>query len=389
MRRLPLAALTMVALALPACGASAPTGVPPPRPTDTPLAAPLAAALAAARERAALPAVAGLVVRVGGVEARLVLGLRRADQPASTASPDDRFHLGSNSKAITAALLARLVEHGVLRWETTLAEAFPELAPAMTPAYRGVTLRQLVDHRGGLPPFTTPPELLGAPALARSAAGATPAEARDDRRAFTAWLLARPTAAAPGTFVYSNAGYAVAAAVAERATGADWETLLRERLLRPLGLPDASVALGWPALAGAHPWGHVDAGARWQPHDPRDGRLLAIPAALAPAGDLSMTLDAYARVLQLLLRGLAGQDDLLRAAAVRALTTPDGAYGGGWVAATAHGAPAFAHEGSAGTFHAVTILVPSRGVGAVVIVNAGGERAAAAAREAALRALAP
>lgn len=43
-----------------------------------------------------------------------------------------------------------LVDEGRIAWTTTLAEAFPELATRMRPEYRGVTVRDLLTHHGGL-----------------------------------------------------------------------------------------------------------------------------------------------------------------------------------------------------------------------------------------------
>jgi CubicO group peptidase (beta-lactamase class C family) len=39
---------------------------------------------------------------------------------------EDRFHIGSNTKAMTAFVAARLVAQGKLSWGITIAEAFPE-----------------------------------------------------------------------------------------------------------------------------------------------------------------------------------------------------------------------------------------------------------------------
>ena len=64
---------------------------------------------------------------------------------------NDRFHLGSDTKAMTSLLAAMLVEEGKLRWNTTLAEVFPELAEKMDAGFRNVTLEQLLSHTSGIP----------------------------------------------------------------------------------------------------------------------------------------------------------------------------------------------------------------------------------------------
>lgn len=336
---------------------------------------PLGRALGAARTRASLPAVAGVRVTADDLQPH-AFGIRRADMTARVAD-DDHFHLGSNTKAVTATLLAVLVEAGVISWDRTLAESFPDLAQTMAPAWRAVTLRQLLTHRAGVAPYTSAEEILGLPSDLRAGPPSL------QRTAFARWLLQRPPAGQPGRFAYSNAGYALAAAIAEQATGLPWESLLQERLFTPLGIPAEAVRIGWPGLGGVGPWGHVFEDRRWWPHAPTDGRILAIPPALAPAGDLSLTMAAYGRFLQLHLRGLAGRDDVLRAATVRALHEPSDDYAFGWAIQREGSTAIHFHEGSAGTFHAVTLLAPHRGIAVATVANAGDERAADAIREAA------
>src|SRR4051812_30681891 len=57
-------------------------------------------------------------------------GVRRRGD-ATKVTVNDRFHIGSCTKAMTATLCAMLVEEGKLSWDRTLAEAFPELKNKM------------------------------------------------------------------------------------------------------------------------------------------------------------------------------------------------------------------------------------------------------------------
>jgi len=338
--------------------------------------------LGRARAAASLPAVAGARVTLDGAPVTHAFGVRRGNA-SDTVTNDDHFHLGSNSKAITATLLGALVEDGVLTWDRTIVASFPELAGTMPAAWRSVTLRQLLTHQAGVAEFTSPAEIFGMPQATRR--GTT----SEQRQAFSAWVLQQPPAGRVGQFMYSNGGYGMAVAIAERATGHTWERLLQERLFDPLGIPAGAVRIGWPGLAGSAPWGHVAQGRAWLPHDPTDSRIIAIPAALAPAGDMSMTMSAYARFLQLHVRGLAGRDDVLRATTIRVLHEPDGDYALGWGVQRNGARTVHFHEGSAGTFHVVTLLDPVRGIAVATVTNAGGDRAADAIRDAADRALRP
>jgi hypothetical protein len=63
------------------------------------------------------------------------------------------------------------------------------------------------------------------------------------------------------------------------------------------------------------------------------------------------------------------------------LHRPVGDYSCGWLEQHYAGQPDSAHEGSVGTFHAITVIVPGQDLAVVVIANAGGDRAADAVRE--------
>lgn len=66
----------------------------------------------------------GAVVRPGGIAGLILSGKTRSDAGRSLA-PTDRWHIGSNTKAMTAALYARLVEQGRCRWDASVADLFP------------------------------------------------------------------------------------------------------------------------------------------------------------------------------------------------------------------------------------------------------------------------
>jgi CubicO group peptidase (beta-lactamase class C family) len=132
----------------------------------------------------------------------------------------DSVHIGSNTKAMTSTMLAALVDDGVFAngWNTNIAEVFPELRDDVLSDYHSVTLWQLVTMTGGI------------------ACDAVNWHAHRDVRLIQRRYrilrdnLAEPPAAAVGKFHYSNLGYVVAGAMAERVTGRTWESLMQERL---------------------------------------------------------------------------------------------------------------------------------------------------------------
>jgi len=100
------------------------------------------------RQNHDLPALAGAIVTSKGLQAVGVVGVRKYGAETA-AGINDQFHLGSDTKAMTATLLAMYVEEGKLGWNWTLERIFPELTGSMNPAYRRVTVEQMLAHRAG------------------------------------------------------------------------------------------------------------------------------------------------------------------------------------------------------------------------------------------------
>jgi D-alanyl-D-alanine carboxypeptidase len=334
----------------------------------------LASLLDDVRRRHGIPALAAAIVRSDTILAAAAVGVRRrgSHDPVSLG---DQFHIGSNTKALTATLLAVLVERGDLAWTTRPVDVLPELRDIHA-AYRDITLEQLLSHRAGVPAFTSGFALAMLPDAVYKQGDRTPAQWR---RAFVLQVLRdKPKVAPASRFLYSNAGYSVAAAMGEAVTSQPWESLLQSAVLQPLGIRGG---YGWPAANDpAQPWGHWRKLLRGiRPHDPHDKYQLG--ALLAPAGDVHLSIEEYARFLRTQLRGLRGRDGLLRAATVARLHTPIGEYAFGWIVQELAGARVSAHEGSAGTFHAIAIVHHERDRAVAVFASSGVRTAGNAARE--------
>ena len=98
-----------------------------------------------------VPAMAILVIRDGKIDAQAQAGVR-ANDGHDAVRADDVWNIGSDGKAMTVTLIARLVERGVLSWDAPLSNMLPALAGGMRAAYRDVNLMDLLSHRAGLPP---------------------------------------------------------------------------------------------------------------------------------------------------------------------------------------------------------------------------------------------
>ena len=86
------------------------------------------------------------------VVAASVVGVRKYGTQIA-AERNDPFHLGSITKVMSATLIGMLIDDGILRWDMTMDEMFPELSRMMQPGYRKVTVIELLSHTGGIPFF--------------------------------------------------------------------------------------------------------------------------------------------------------------------------------------------------------------------------------------------
>src|SRR5690606_7323970 len=97
------------------------------------------------------PALAAAAFDSAGVLGIGASGIRKFGEPTEVTT-DDKWHLGSCTKAMTSTLVALLIEDGLLEWSTTLGEAFgADWVPALHASYRDITVTQLLGHIGGAP----------------------------------------------------------------------------------------------------------------------------------------------------------------------------------------------------------------------------------------------
>jgi CubicO group peptidase (beta-lactamase class C family) len=317
----------------------------------------------AIRKKRDLPALAVVVVKDGKICDRAAVGVRKFGDPTPVTT-NDLFHIGSCTKSMTATLSALLVEEGKLQWTTTVAQVFRELK--MDKRYETVTLEQLLTHRGGCP--------ADPPAAAWARAWEQKGTAVEQRYQFIQAVLSQPPAAAPGSkFIYSNQGYAIAGAMLEKLAAKTWETLLTERLFRPLGMKSAG--FGVPGAIGKvnQPWGHTRLLSKTTPMQ-KDN-----PPAIGPAGTVHCTLDDLARFVMAHLQRGQGGDSLLKPETFRKLHTPPagGDYAFGWLSLERGwaGGKALMHNGSNSMWYLVMWLAPEKNFAVIAATNIAGDSA--------------
>lgn len=334
----------------------------------------IAGILESIRTRHKLPALAGAIVTSRGLLEVGATGVRRLDSDVRV-TVEDQWHLGSDTKAMTATLLGRLVERGRLRWDSTIEDVFPDLASVSTSPLKKATLQQLLSHFSGTPADF--PDLQ--PVLRERGV-------RRRREALVRLALTRREVAVGAKFEYSNFGYVIAGAMAERIENTSWEELMTRFVFRPLMM--TRVGFGGTGKPGRidQPWPHDESG-----KPVGNGPDVDNPAFLGPAGTVHSTLRDWARFVADQLRGARGEIGLLRPETYRRLHTPpfDDVVALGWGVREMDGVTALSHTGSNGWNVAVVWIAPPWDVATLVVTNQGGETAKAAVNEASttLRAL--
>jgi CubicO group peptidase (beta-lactamase class C family) len=138
-------------------------------------------------------------------------------------TPDTRFRLGSITKQFTAMLILQLVEQGKVKLDAKLSDYLPEYRKDIG---EKVTVHQLLTHTSGIPSYTGLPNFF-------QDVSRNPYKVDDFVKKYASGDLEFE----PGSkFAYNNSGYFLLGAIVEHVTGKSYETVLKERILDPVGM---------------------------------------------------------------------------------------------------------------------------------------------------------
>ncbi|MDF7819155.1 serine hydrolase [Runella sp. MFBS21] len=256
-----------------------------------------------------------------------------------TATLNDRFHIGSNTKAMTAFIIAKYVEKGNLTWTTKLFDLFPEWKTESKAEYANITLQDLLSHKAGIQPFQGEndpqiPDFKGTK--------------QEKRKQFGRFVLTLDPLKLDEQhpFVYSNAGYTLATLMVEKATAKSWEELVEIVFNRDLKL---DVKFSWPEnQKQKDTWGHSF----------DNEKLTPIPSTVdyhldftEPAGDLNIKLKDYIKFVQLNLEGLKSHNNYLKSETYYFIHKGIKNYSMGWYNIYENGKELSTHSGTAGTYY--------------------------------------
>lgn len=328
-----------------------------------------------ARREHQLIALGAVVASSHGVLDQAVDGQRSraGDDPAGITDP---WHIGSNTKALSALLYGQLVQLGLARWGATIPELFPDFATELDPAWRIVTIEDLFAHRTGM-------MQMGGFWLNARRQDTRPVS--EQRREAALTVLSRPPQKDPAQFDYNNLNYIVAGAAMEGILQAQedlpdtWEAAMQALIFTPLADRDAAPGFGFgPPPEGLQ--GHRTHLGMFTGSVGR-GKTADNPAVLGPAGTLHATLHAHATLAAEFLKSdsaLVPPD--LREKLFSPHPDRHGDYAMGWgVRSDPKYGKLFIHSGSNTAWYSRIIIAPD--LDRVVIVNTNqfgaGARAAA------------
>lgn len=275
-----------------------------------------------------------------------------------TATLNDRFHIASNTKAMTAFMIAKYVESGKLSWSSKFFDLFPEWKKESKVEYENITLKDLLSHRAGIHTLqgdSTDPEV---PSF-----NGTKVE---KRKAFGRFVLKidplKTDSLRP--FIYSNAGYTLATLMLEKVTNQSWEELVIKVFNADLKL---DVAFSWPEnQKRKDTWGHSF----------EKGTLIPVPSNTdfrldytEPSGDLNLKIKDFAKFIQLHLNGLQGNNNYLKASTYSFLHNGLKNYAMGWYNIEENGGEYSTHSGTVGTYYTTVQIDRKKGIGFIIFTN--------------------
>lgn len=331
----------------------------------------------------------GVAKLTNGSFSSQAIGFRKQNDSTPVQSTD-KFHLGSDTKAMTATLFAILVEKGIFHWNNTLFETLPkDIVETMHFAHHNTTLDMLTLHISGIADLTPPYP----PALLNFSIAP-----REGRHIWAKDVLSRSPVSTPGTtFAYLNTGYVILGHILEARLHTNWESLITTELLHKLTMKDCG--FGTPPESTntsiENPWPHSPSRYGPMPVNPKSPHSDNIPS-MGPAGTVHCSLESWSRFIQLHLDGHAGRPTPL---ALKRLTFDHLHTPGSNLSSYTHGAwswfsnaeqpwakgPALAHAGSNTLNYAVAWLDLDANEAYLTVTNVGGEGAANATNQAVIQ----
>lgn len=274
------------------------------------------------------------------------------------------FRLASLSKAFAGTMTGLLVEDGTLRWDSRIVDYIPDFALSNSEATQSLTVADVLSHRVGLSYNAYDRDI----------------EANADYHSLTRRLANAPLTCQPGDcYAYQNVAFSLIGDVVFAASGNFYEQAVDRRILKPLGMNDAS--LGLHGIMGSTRWArpHVRSRNGWAALTPKPTYYRVAPAAgvNASASDMAQWLLAHTGhrtdvlskpLLATLHAPLVSTPGELRSGWRRQRLNAAG-YGLGWRVFDYRGHTVVFHAGAVQGYRGLLALIPERDMGISISWN--------------------
>ncbi len=274
-------------------------------------------------------------------------------------TPETIFAIGSSTKAFTSTLVGMLVDDGKMKWDDPVAKYLPyfQMNVESDNESAEATLRDVLSHRTG---FTRMGLLF--------ASGQIPRE-----EVLLDSTKAKPYVEFREKFYYSNVMYMSAGAAAGKVAGTDWDTLVKERIFKPLDMDSTTTSVIQAEkdsrLSLGYLWNEDLKVYEYKPMRNMDN--------IGPAGAINSNVLDMAQWLRLQLgrgeyegRRLISEETLRETWTTQIDITDNVGYGMGWVIREWEGQLVIEHGGNVDGFSAQVAMLPESNLGFVLLTNA-------------------
>lgn len=278
------------------------------------------------------------------------------------------FGIASNTKAMTAAALAILVDEGKISWDDPVQKYLPTFQLYKPYVSMNMTIRDLLCHRSGLKTFSGDLLWYGSN------------HSRDEVIRRASYL--EPTYDFRSGYGYSNIMFLTAGQIIPVVTGKSWDDFIKEKFFDPLGMVNSSTSIKTFNKSTDKVMGHSKV----------EGKMHPVPWVdwdnIAPAGSVNSSVKEMSKWIMLQLGRGTYQDKefFSRSSSIEMWTVNNpfkvseasmklwpskhfSGYGLGWSLYDYHGKLVVAHGGGLEGQISRVLLVPEENIGMVILTN--------------------
>lgn len=327
-----------------------------------------------AQSSGTLPAI-GVLIRSNGKIVFNVAQGKRSMQNTAKVELQDEWHLGSDTKAMTAYLIALAVQDKRIAFDSLVVDFLDNTVTAH-PLNKDLTLRDLLSHGSGLYDVQEIQNGDLWKKLSKSSLSLV-----EQRSLMMIAALQESPHLNPNdstkpirSFSYANINYMILGSILEKAYGVAWENLIGKRLFDPLHMSSCGFGVSGDEneVEPSQPW----------PHVVQDGQLIGVPPKykadnppmLGPAGTVHCNLEDWSKFILELNNVWRAKGQLLKNAQIASVyfsnaPNSDYTYGGWGRVDKKYSTPLFLHDGSNTFNYAVAMFAPEKDAFILLITN--------------------